>query len=279
MKYITSCPKCDTHFLLNDKLVAAYRGKVQCGTCELVFNAKTRLTEVADDVTNADEYQASLAESEEAGIEEVAIEHKQDEPTNEPFIGEDTTITTGTEPTLALDEPTIFDNLNLEDNKSKKTKMHPLFWGAISLLLMLLAATQTIYYQRVNIAAQYPQFKPFLVKACLTLNCTVGLPKKLELITIGDSDMQEDDSYQSVINFSSSLSNKSNYVQAYPNIELTLTNENDKAVIKKIIHPDEYLASDKEVNKGLAAREVSPIKLKLYVHEAVVAGYRILLAY
>lgn len=278
MKYITSCPKCDTHFLLNDELVSAHRGKVQCGTCEHVFNAKTRLTEVADDVTSADEYQASLAETEAVDTEE-AFEHKESKSTPEHFIGEDTTITTDPEPTLELNAPTIFDDLNLEDNNSKKNKRHPAFWGVISLLLIVLAAAQTIYHQRVNIAAQYPQFKPLLVKACIKLNCTVDLPKNLELITIGDSDMQEDDNYQSVINFSSSITNKSNYVQTYPNIELTLTNESDQTVIKKIIRPDEYLASEEAFNKGLAAREVSPIKLKLYIHEAVVAGYRILLTY
>ena len=55
MSYITSCPQCDTQFLLNDELIAAYGGKVQCGSCEHVFNASDRLTEVDDDVSSADE--------------------------------------------------------------------------------------------------------------------------------------------------------------------------------------------------------------------------------
>ena len=65
MKYITSCPKCDTHFLINDELIKAHRGKVQCGSCEHVFNAKTRLTEVADEITSAEEYQAIVEETEQ----------------------------------------------------------------------------------------------------------------------------------------------------------------------------------------------------------------------
>ncbi|MFT6067596.1 MAG: putative Zn finger-like uncharacterized protein, partial [Methylophilaceae bacterium] len=38
MNYITSCPQCDTQFLLNNELIAAYEGKVQCGSCKHVFN-------------------------------------------------------------------------------------------------------------------------------------------------------------------------------------------------------------------------------------------------
>ena len=60
MNYITSCPSCETQFLLTTQHLKAHRGKVQCGNCEHIFNAKNRLTEVSDDIHSPAEYQASI---------------------------------------------------------------------------------------------------------------------------------------------------------------------------------------------------------------------------
>src|SRR5687768_5635395 len=60
MNFITSCPACDTQFLLTTDHLKAYKGKVQCGNCNHIFNAKNRLTEISDDIHSAAEYQATL---------------------------------------------------------------------------------------------------------------------------------------------------------------------------------------------------------------------------
>lgn len=289
MNYITSCPKCDTHFLLNDELIKAHRGKVQCGSCEHVFNAKNRLTEVADDITDADEYQASLEDNQETVDETVNISAQVTNNTeNESAITEDnyigtfspsTLTTSDVEHTLDLEHVNPINDFTKRLNSAKNTKKYTALFSLLSLLLIFTAAAQAIYHLRVKIAAEHPQFKPLLVKACAHLNCTVDLPKELDLITIGDSDMQEDDNFKSVINFSSSLKNNANYPQAYPDIELTLTNADDQVAIKKLITPKDYLSADKKIEDGLPAHEVNPIKLTLYVNEATVAGYRILLVY
>jgi predicted Zn finger-like uncharacterized protein len=289
MNYITSCPKCDTHFLLNDELIKAHRGKVQCGSCEHVFNAKNRLTEVADDVTSADEYQATLEEHIEISDEadsftfEITSNNEHELPAPE---ADDTTIFSTQENTSPQPERTPeFDFLSSVDDSTKnlhlpkRSKTQTALLSILSLLLLLAAMIQTVYHFRVKIAAEHPQFKPLLIKACAQFHCTIDLPKELDLITIGDSDMQEDENYKSVINFISSLKNNADYPQAYPSIELTLTNANDQVVIKKLISPKEYLSDEKAIEKGLAANEVNAIKLALYVPDDAVAGYRILVVY
>jgi len=289
MKYITSCPKCETNFLLNDALIKAHRGKVQCGSCELVFNAKTRLTEVDDDITSAEEYQAIVEEHERDETEEITLTttpdyQRENNETSGSFIGEfspDTTASAESDPALEIITTPIVDDF-MNKRKPSKIPSKPsttILLSILSLLLILSASIQSIYHLRVKIAAEYPQFKPLLVKACAQLNCTIDLPKELDLITIGDADMQEDDNYQSVINFTSSITNNANYPQAYPNIELTLTNTDDKVIIKKLILPKDYLSSDQKAEDGLPAHEVKTIKLPLYVDKTSVAGYRILLVY
>ena len=132
---------------------------------------------------------------------------------------------------------------------------------------------------RTKIAAEYPQFKPLLVQACTYLNCDISLPKDLNLLVIDDSDMQEDDNYQGVINFSSALMNNARYAQTYPNIELTLTNVDDQPVLRKLIKPAEYLPNKPDLKVGIGAHEEIHIKLAIHASNLPVAGYRVLLVY
>lgn len=313
MKYITSCPQCDTQFLLDDEMIKAYRGKVQCGSCEHVFNAKNRLTEVADDINSAEEYQASL---EEEGDEDYQEEVEspititpEDETESEAHDDATTfSIDIDDEPAIEAEEVEIYINEesepdthiinqastaviaapgNIDDfskhisptKQKKTTKPRPVLFSVLSILLIALACLQTIFYQRVKIAAMYPQYKPYLMQACAKLTCTIDLPKELDSLAIENSDMQEDDAYESVINFSTSLKNNAQYSMAYPNIELTLTNAEDKIVLRKLLKPETYLSEKSKIQQGLTGRDSDTVKLALQVDELTVAGYRILLAY
>ncbi|MEO1956590.1 MAG: zinc-ribbon and DUF3426 domain-containing protein [Methylophilaceae bacterium] len=261
MKCTTSCPQCGTHFLLNDELIAAYGGKVQCGCCEHVFNASDRLTEVGDDIiTRAGEYHASV----ESTLQESAA-----------------AISTGAVIATKVKEATPEATLNLDTVKKSHKEPGPHSFQSIliGLLLLLALILQAAYFFRGVIASEYPQLKPTLERVCKKLKCTIDLPRNLHLISIGDSAMQEDGSLQSVINFSSSLQNNATYPQAYPNIELTLTDSDGVPVIKKLMTPKEYLASEKKFKQGLGPHEVTNIKIALLVDEASVASYRLFLLY
>ncbi len=294
MNYITSCPECETQFLLNNVHLKAHRGKVQCGHCSHVFNAKNRLTEISDDITSAAEYQASLvnenpknADDDVAGQETVKIDVDQElqaidgEITDSPtYIGQFGAASGAeTSSSDALDTPIVIEDLTTNPKFSRKKNKLNLWYCLLSLLLLVLAALQTTYFMRIKLAAEYPQFKPLLVQGCAYLNCTIALPSNLDLLAIDDSDMQEDEHYQGVINFSSSLINKANYTQTYPNIELTLTNIDDQPVLRRLIKPVEYLSPGAKLDAGLGAHEEIRIKLPIHASDLPVAGYRVLLVY
>ena len=248
MNYITSCPACETQFLLTKEHLKAHRGKVQCGNCEHIFNAKNRLTEISDDIHSAAEYQASL-EAQEADTIENVTENAEEKPISDvlnnvlesvPNLENLNTIDpeTTAKPSYtrqqipeviesyeveSLSRPTVIEDLTTEPKLSDQKQK--LIYGLMlaCVLLVILAGLQSIYITRTKIAAEYPQFKPYLVQACTLLKCKIDLPKNLDFFTIDDSDMQEDEHHQNVINFSSLLINNAPYAQAYPNIELTLT--------------------------------------------------------
>ena len=43
MDHITRCPNCSTSFRVTEAQLAAFQGKVRCGKCAFVFNAKLAL--------------------------------------------------------------------------------------------------------------------------------------------------------------------------------------------------------------------------------------------
>ncbi len=299
MNYITSCPACETQFLLNKEHLKAHRGKVQCGNCEHIFNAKNRLTEISDDIHSPAEYQASLetgpAEKnitpENSPIEDTSINEvlnvvldsvpnladlESKEKNDSPYIGDFL-------PELAnkheITTPTVIEDLSVDPKFNQKKFKLNIWLLLIGLLLAILAGLQTIYAKRTQIAAEYPQFKPYLVQACTVLQCEIALPKNLELLTIDDSDMQEDETHENVIKFSSTLINNAHFTQAYPNIELTLTDTSDQPVLRKTILPTEYLKTAANATAGLAPREEVRVTMAINVKDLAVAGYRVLLVY
>ncbi len=293
MNYITSCPACETQFLLTKVQLKAHRGKVQCGNCEHIFNAKNRLTEISDDITSAAEYHASIEaqgnevsqDSEEKPMSEVLnvvlesvpnLENLESIQPDNPYIEE---IVIEAEEIYEVETPTTIEDLTADPSfHQSKTKLN--VWLLLfSLLLAILAGLQGIYAVRTKIAAEYPQFKPYLVQVCVLLKCEIDLPKNLDFFTIDDSDMQEDETHENVINFSSLLINRAPYAQAYPNIELTLTDTSDQPVLRKIIKPAEYLTESANVATGIASRDEVRINLAINVTDLAVAGYRVLLVY
>ena len=309
MNYITACPACETQFLLTTAQLKAHRGKVQCGQCEHIFNAKNRLTEVSDDIHSTADYEASLDSSERTTPSSSPpnfTPNVEDKPIKAMLIGvlgavpnlgdlnANSTLNANADDTYIGDQThiNIEDNYSYEDEtpiaiddlahvtklEKKKTKLN-IWLLLLSLLLLALATFQIIYFLRSKIASEYPQFKPYLVQACAAVQCSIDLPKNLDFFTIDDSDMQESEAYERVIDFSSLLINNANYSQSYPNIELTLTDIDDKPVVRRLIRPREYLKANANLTEGMPGKDEIRVNLAINVADLSVAGYRVLLAY
>jgi predicted Zn finger-like uncharacterized protein len=304
MNYITACPACETQFLLTTEHLKAHRGKVQCGHCEHIFNAKNRLTEISDDIHSPSEYQASI-EAHDSNVTQAVDEKpisevlnvalgavpnlddlddlETDKKSNDPYI---VNINTASQPDIIevydvdqINAPIYIDDLS-KNLKFEKPKIKVNVWLILlGLILAILAGLQSVYYLRTSISTDYPQYKPYLVQACAAIKCEIDLPKNLDFFALYDSNMQEDYEHKNVINFSSQLINNAPYAQAYPNIEVTLTDDVDQPVLRRKIKPSEYLTSEINVDAGINSSEELRIKLSINVADIAVAGYRILLLY
>ncbi|CAG0976280.1 hypothetical protein MTYP_01507 [Methylophilaceae bacterium] len=185
-------------------------------------------------------------------------------------------------PAFAIDSPIMVEDVarkNSGTDGAGKRRLFKFLLIFLVIVLLILATGQAIYYLRSDIAARMPQMRPYLEQGCKWIGCTVELPKIADLLVIDDSELREDIDRQGLIHLYSSLVNNADFYQAYPLLELTLTDDNDKPLLRRTFTPADYLASKSEARQGLAPHQTVDIKLSLTTSGQPVAGYRVFVTY
>jgi len=149
--------------------------------------------------------------------------------------------------------------------------------GAVILGIALLL--QATYVWRNTIAAWLPSTRPLLAAACVPLHCSVGLPTSIDQLVLDSSELQLVPPNQNIYTLSALLRNRGYSAQAWPYLELTLNDGDEKAITRRVFAPREYLASTKLVDSGLAGEGEQQIKLTFELAQPTASGYRIYLFY
>jgi hypothetical protein len=139
--------------------------------------------------------------------------------------------------------------------------------------LVLQAATTF----RDTLAANYPQLKPALAAVCQPLGCKIALPTQLDALSVEPGELAS--MTENTFSFSTVVRNQSKTPQAWPHIELTLNDNADKPVLRRVFAPSEYLPSPTEAEKGFGPRSEQSIKLYFELKELKASGYHIAIFY
>jgi len=178
--------------------------------------------------------------------------------------------------TAAADEPDFV--LSARRKQRLGGTLRWAMWGAAALLLVGLAG-QSTYFFRDQLAARLPQLKPALVGACAKIGCSVGLPMKIDSISIEANELQAVDPARNLFSLNLLLRNRSDTVQAWPNIELTLNDGNEKAIARRVFTPRDYLSASADPAQGFASDQEQPVKLGFELLQLKASGYRVYLYY
>ncbi|MDP2878066.1 MAG: DUF3426 domain-containing protein [Sulfuricella sp.] len=162
----------------------------------------------------------------------------------------------------------------------KKPKRRGFFWLWLIGVLLLLASlgAQGLYFFRSDLAARHPEFKPFLQQFCGVLRCIIRLPANPDLLSIETSNLEADPQQANLVALSAILRNRAKLAQEYPQLELTLTDTQDRMIARRIFTPGEY-AKGADLNRGMAPNEEVTVKLNLDLGDLKAAGYRVFLFY
>jgi predicted Zn finger-like uncharacterized protein len=260
MTEITQCPKCRTRFKVTVAQLDAHEGLVRCGHCHDIFDASKHLH---DDEPSR---QLSLpidTEPQPGGFDLTPI---PDIPQLEA------------EPTTLAQQVQFVEELTDEvvELPPRKTSWMGVF---LALLLTLALIAQAAYQFRVELGTSLPGLKPLLEQYCTLLNCTVALPQNSELIVIESSELQSEPDFGNIVTLHALVHNRAPYAQAYPSLELTLTDVQDKALVRRVFHPADYMKTKDAEKQGIAGNRDLGIKLHLDTTDLKPSGYRLFLFY
>lgn len=149
----------------------------------------------------------------------------------------------------------------------------------VSILLLLSLIGQSTYLFRNQLAAWFPQTKPVLITACELLDCQVTLPSQIDAVSIESSELQALVPQKNTFALTILLRNYSATGQAWPNIELTLTDTSEKALVRKIFTPRDYLPAKQDGMKGFPPNSEQPVKIPFELLQIKASGYRVYLYY
>lgn len=151
--------------------------------------------------------------------------------------------------------------------------------AAAGVLLVLLLVAQSIFFWRGAIAVAFPGLRPALATLSEALGSELPLPRDAQLIGIEASDLQTDPGRGKLLILQATLRNRAAHEQAYPALELSLTDTNDRVVVRRVLLPDEYLSPSAREEKSFAANASLDLRLWLEAKEIDAAGYRLYVFY
>ena len=257
MSLTTRCPTCGTAFRVQPVQLSARGGKVRCGKCAAVFDGVAALVDAS--ALPSTEPAPALAETEpspQLALFEAARRGPQ---------GGDAANDNVPEATFLEEE--------LPPSRSR------FVWGFFGLLALLALAVQGVLYYRTEIAVLLPEVRPHLQVVCAALRCELRLPRKPKQMAIESSDLQAEGKRENVIVLNAVLRNQAQFAQEFPALELTLTDERDEAVARRVLLPSDYLTGSAagQITRGLAPGADAALRIYFDTSGLKAVGYRMYL--
>lgn len=265
----TLCPHCDTRFKIAEAQLEAHQGMVRCGHCLQAFDARPGF--IPDQPSP--QLELPILDEPAAKNEPPEIPHGGLLDFNRPVTAADKPVA------LTLAEQVAIVQDEDEDNRPSPHAYRRWPWAVTAFLLLLMLLAQAAYFFRADLAARLPGLKPALTGYCKLLGCSVPLPQKPDLMSIESSDLEADPSHVNQITLNALLRNRAPYAQAFPNLELTLNDTQDKPLARRIFKPKDYLPPLENEQTGLLPNRELSIKLHLNTADLRPIGYRLVLFY
>lgn len=300
MSLVTRCPACATTFRVLPAQLSARSGRVRCGKCTGVFDGVAHLlTEEAIAALPAEPSpQMGLfdprdgradppepAETPPAATAATAVEPPAELPAaqspdetpgtdpeieHHPFATEETTPV----PTAAQPMPEFLVTV------ARPRTTYSLVWALLAAFSLAALAGQAVLHFRSEVAVLLPAARTYLETACDTLGCEVRLPHRADLMSIESSDLQADPKRKDVIVLNALLRNRAPFAQEFPDLELTLTDQADRAVIRRVLTPRDYLLQKSAIrSQGIAGGGEEVVRIHLATGNLPATGYQLFLFY
>ncbi len=160
-----------------------------------------------------------------------------------------------------------------ERHKRTRGRAVGIAMNTAAFLMLFLAIGQGAYIFRDQLAARVPETRPALQSFCALLDCKVGFPTQIATISFDGEQFEMLSTRKDTGEFSVTLRNTGNVTQTWPQLELTLNDDNKVPLTRRVFAPQEYLPAGTDPKKGFAANSEQPVKLYFEFADAKPAGF------
>lgn len=108
-------------------------------------------------------------------------------------------------------------------------------------ILLGALAVQSAFVFRDGITRKWPQLRPAYLSACAHLKCALPLPRVAGAISIEGSELQSEPGRAARFVLNATIRNRAPHPQAYPHLELTLTDVQDQPLVRRVLGPAQWL--------------------------------------
>ena len=270
----TRCPGCATVFRVTAEQLSLRAGQVRCGQCKTIFDGVAQQVSLSPS-TRSD---SGAAPVEEAAPEApaVALRDAQGLETAAATPGEALGAPAGDIGIKAASEDRFAPAAS---SKPRWTRL--LSYAAAIVFLVLLVAAQAAFHFRDAVVTFWPATRPALVRLCATVGCAIRPLRDVAMsqLSIEASDLQADPAHRGLLILTATVRNRAEWPLAYPHLELTLTDAQDRIVVRRALAPADYAGGTADLQRGIAPN--GEIALKVFIDASATsqAGYRLYMFY
>ncbi len=145
--------------------------------------------------------------------------------------------------------------------------------GLVAILLGLALLGQIAFFNRTRISAEAPELRPAFEALCASLGCSVPLPTDRQLIRTEWSELSFVPQNDHLIQLNATLKNLANYPQAFPVMELTLKDAEDKVVARKAFRPEDYVPANELKLGQFNGNSELKLQLRMEMTQGKALGY------
>lgn len=157
----------------------------------------------------------------------------------------------------------------------------PMRWPyvLVATLLSFALLGQIAFRFRGELAVNFPVLRPTLQSLSSALGSSLPLQRRVELVSIESSDLQNDVARGNLLVLSATVRNRAGFPQAFPALELALTDTQDTPIARKVFLPDDYLPTSPPTGQFFAAHSDIGVHLWIEAKDISAAGYRLYVFY
>ena len=178
---------------------------------------------------------------------------------------------------LAIDSDSEYQPILTEDDLfSAPIKARSRFtwvWAMACFIALLALVAQSVFVFRNELSQEFPALRPKLIVLCSHLNCDLPLPREAQLLRSEYSELTFIPNSPTLIQLNATLRNLAPFEQELPKLEVTLTDENEKVIVRKIFTAKQYMVQNERTQNSIEANEEIRAFLQLDLGELHSTGY------